>query len=375
MKKILIFSVVISLSALLFLFGLLMLKKNKPRVVESTILLTSTLTPTPTPAPKILTELNLEQMFSYKNPEEFQASDSSKIYLIATGDVIPARSANNKSFTKNDYTYPFLKTANFLKKGDITFSNLEAPLLKNCLPTTEGMIFCGSDKNIEGLKFAGIDIVNVANNHFGNYGKDGIEKTTELLKQNNINVVGTETNSDVIVVVKGKKFGFLGYNQIGSKEEGLSWIEEKKIQDQIKKLKNKVDYLIVQFHWGVEYVSDPNESQIKIARLAIDSGADLIIGNHPHWVQGVEMYKNKFIVYALGNFVFDQMWSQETKEGVVGLFTFNSVGLEDVSFYPVFIEDYSQPSFLDEKNSAKVLQRMKSSSDKIIKDNVSKMIN
>ena len=105
-----------------------------------------------------------------------------------------------------------------------------------------------------------------------------------------------------------------------------------------------------------------------MAHTAIDAGADLIIGNHPHWVQGVEEYKGKYITYAHGNYVFDQMWSQETREGVLGKYTFNNKQLINIEFIPIIIENYSQPRFATETEANNILQRMKESSSEISKE-------
>lgn len=107
------------------------------------------------------------------------------------------------------------------------------------------------------------------------------------------------------------------------------------------------------FHWGAEYVSVPQSAEgiapddpVEIAHLAVDAGADFIIGNHPHWVQAVELYRGKLIVYAHGNYIFDQMWSYETRVGVIGLYTFYDDKLVRVEFIPTIIEDYAQPRLL-----------------------------
>ncbi len=255
--------------------------------------------------------------------------------IIATGDIIPARSVNYQTVTRNDFKWPYLKTADLLKKADITFINLETPLLSKCPLTQEGMIFCGDARNIEGLVYAGIDIVNLANNHAGNYGKEGIDSTINLLNANNIAVTGID--GATILDIKGLKFAFLGYN-------ALSDLDEEKIKSEISMAKNKADIVVVAFHWGTEYTSEPDERQKYLGHLAIDSGADLIIGNHPHWIQSVEKYKGKHITYAHGNFIFDQEWSQKTKEGVVGKYTFKDKELINVEFFPVQINDYGQPS-------------------------------
>lgn len=105
--------------------------------------------------------------------------------------------------------------------------------------------------------------------------------------------------------------------------------------------------MIVSFHWGDEYTAEPNSRQRFLAHLAIDSGTDLIIGNHPHWVQTKEIYQGKLINYALGNFIFDQMWSDETRKGTLGWYVIEKdKGLVKTKYYPVLIENYSQPRFL-----------------------------
>jgi len=107
--------------------------------------------------------------------------------------------------------------------------------------------------------------------------------------------------------------------------------------------KKEADIVIVSMSWGVEYTDKPSDRQIALAHLAIDSGADLIIGNHPHWIQSDEQYNNTYIKYAHGNLVFDQMWSEETKKGVIGKYTFENGKLINKEFIPIYIKDYGQP--------------------------------
>ncbi len=276
------------------------------------------------------------------NIQPIQATTGIIRTIIATGDIIPARSVNYQTVTRNDFKWPYLKTADILKKADITFVNLETPLLSKCPLTQEGMIFCGDSRNIEGLVYAGVDIVNLANNHAGNYGKEGIDSTINLLNANKISVTGI--SGATILDIKGLRFAFLGYNDISKSQPGISNVDEEKIKTEIVMAKKSADIVIIAFHWGTEYTDKPNERQIYLAHLAIDSGADLIIGNHPHWIQTVEKYKGKHITYAHGNFIFDQEWSQKTKEGVIGKYTFKDKELINVEFFPVQINDYGQPS-------------------------------
>ncbi len=268
-----------------------------------------------------------DQIFDYIDPKlASEKNTQSNVYtIIATGDVIPARSVNAALVRQNNFTFPFEKTIDVLRSADAVFINLESPLVTNCLVTTAGMSFCGDPRFIEGLLYAGVSVANIANNHAGNYGASGIAQTVESLKKNNISVIGNGRAATLLI--RGKKFGFLGYTDIGSKEEGVAWANTTEIQKDIQVLKKEVDYVLVSFHWGTEYTATPTERQREIAYAAIDAGADLIIGNHPHWVQGTELYKGKHIAYAHGNYIFDQMWSQETREGVLGKYIFSDSGL------------------------------------------------
>lgn len=285
--------------------------------------------------------------------------------IIATGDIIPARSVNYQAVQRRDFKWPYLKTASITRTADITFANLESPLADKCPITQQGMIFCGDARNIEGLIFAGVDIASLANNHAGNYSTKGVEQTINLLNQNNILVTGV--NGLVIKEIKGIKFAFLGYNDIGKNQPGISNVDEEVIKQEIAEAKKHADIIIVTLHWGTEYKDQPDERQKYLGHLAIDAGADLIVGNHPHWIQPVEIYKGKLITYAHGNFIFDQMWSQKTREGVVGKYTFYDKQLVDIEFLPVQIENYGQPFFLEGTKKDSILTQMKKNSLKLLR--------
>lgn len=280
--------------------------------------------------------------------------------IVFTGDVAPARSVNFRVLENNDFNWPYLKTKDLTNNADFTVINLETPLIKNCPLTNEGMIFCADIRNVYGLVFAGVDLVSAANNHFANYGQSGIDETLEVLGKNNINVVGL--NDVFVKEIKGTKFSFLAYNDIEKEQIGIANVNEEKIKEDIQKAKELSDFIIVIFHWGVEYQDMPDDRQIKLAHLAIDNGADLIIGNHPHWIQPIEIYKDRVIVYAHGNFVFDQMWSIKTKQGIVGKYTFFNDKLIDIEFTPIQIEDYGQPNILEDEEKQSILNSLKEKS-------------
>ncbi len=311
------------------------------------------------PDPSPAEQLTLEQIFLKDLRTNF---GKNLITLIATGDVIPARSTNYQTTQRKNFTWAFEKTADVLKSADITFINLETPLMKNCQLINEGMRFCGSDKHIEGLVFAGVDVATLANNHAANFGKPGIDETRKLLEDNGILVTGL--SGPVFKEIRGIKFAFLGYSDI-EKTPLVSIADESKIQAEVSEAKKNADVVVVQYHWGTEYITPPEDRQRFLGKLTIDAGADLVIGNHPHWIKPIEFYKGKLITYAHGNFVFDQEWSQKTKEGIAGKYTFDGKNLVDVEYLPVEIVNYGQPYFLEGEKKKKILDELYNESLKI----------
>ncbi len=268
-----------------------------------------------------------------------------KILLVATGDIIPARSVNTRAIKHGDPAWAFRKIAPLLASGDITLINMESSLLENCPQTDYGFVFCGQASAMEGLVLSGVDVVNVANNHFANYGQEGIDETLKRFEKENMVASGLYNAQPIYKDVKGVRFAFLGYNDIGN-ELGLSPADTTLMSKEISEANKSADVVVVSMHWGIEYVALPNERQQALAHTAIDNGADLIIGNHPHWVQSDEYYKGKYIKYAHGNTIFDQMWSEETKKGVIGKYFFDGPNFVNVEFVKTYIKDYGQPEIV-----------------------------
>ncbi len=278
--------------------------------------------------------------------------------LVATGDVIPARSVNYKMVTYGDFLYPWRRTADFLRTtGDIRLINLEAPLIDGCPVTTEGMTFCGDPRAVQGLQYAGVSTACMANNHAGNYGFQGIDETRQHLRAVGIGWCGWDAVDTK--VVRGLRFAFLAYNTVGQR------FDYAQARRDIQAARHSADVVIVSVHWGKEYVSVPetapgiaDDDPRQVGHWIIDSGADLVIGNHPHHVQGVELYHGHLITYAHGNFIFDQMWSLETRQGVVGVYTFYGTRLVAVRYKPVMIDDYSQPHWASPADGLPIIQSM-----------------
>jgi poly-gamma-glutamate capsule biosynthesis protein CapA/YwtB (metallophosphatase superfamily) len=282
--------------------------------------------------------------------------------ILATGDVLLARTVNSRTTKDNDFLWPWRQTADVLTAADLTFINLETPLPKACPVILGGFTFCGDQRHVQGLKFGGVDIINLANNHAGNYGHEGVDETVELLRSHGFLISGFD--GPAYIEVKNQTFAFLGYNEVDV-QPGIALADSELIAHQVAEAKTNADVVIVQFHWGNEYTYQPSANQQRLAQLAVENGADVIIGNHPHWFEALEMIDGKFITYSHGNFIFDQMWSQETREGVVGRYTFYDNQLVDVEFLPILIEDFGQPGWLEGEAKQRILDRLKTETTKL----------
>lgn len=276
--------------------------------------------------------------------------------LMVTGDVLLARSVNARMVQKNDPSWPFQFVADRLRSADLTYINLETPLVENCPIKTDGMVFCGQPNNVEGLKFAGIDLVNLANNHIGNQGIDGVLSTVAILQKNSLDVTGYQ--DPLIKEMKGQKVAFLGFNEV-DQQPLVNHATEENIRSKVESARQQADVVIVQFHWGAEYTYQPTSRQQLFAQVAVEAGADLVIGAHPHWYQQISFINNKAVMYSHGNFVFDQMWSQETREGIAAQYTFQGKNLVDVEFLPLIIEEYGQPRWLEGPEKERVLTKLR----------------
>lgn len=289
------------------------------------------------------------------NPGDALPKDKT-VTLLATGDVMLGRSVNIKTKRAADFSYPYKHSQDELKTADIALINLEVPLVENCPIINSGFTFCADVKHIDGLAAAGIDVVNTANNHILNFGYTGLETTNRVVAKHGLTL--SNAAGPNYLNVKGTNFAFLGYNDLDYPTSLNLEKEKQLIKVQIAQAKQNADIVVVSMHWGNEYQSRPSARQRDLAHFIVDSGADLVVGNHPHWVQPVEVYHGKIIAYSHGNFIFDQTWSEKTKEGVVGKYTFFENRIVDIDFLPIYIEEIGQPKFIKDARGEKILFEM-----------------
>lgn len=301
------------------------------------------------------------------------------VTFLAVGDISLSRGIAYAIQKSGDPLLPFRGVEELLRSTDFNFGNLETPFSKSdAFTATETLVFNAPKTNIAGLKEYNFAVLNLANNHALDQGLDGVTTTTKLLNDNGLLHMGTGKTLDeawapAIIEKNGIKIGFIGasYSSINDGGQTLNnyvaRIEDtQRLTSQVSLLKSRVDFIVVTMHAGTEYTPKANLAQIDFAHAAIDAGADMVIGAHPHWVQNKELYcpgsgpppfrrsdeasaklgqgggrggedsghsdssstfvnsdrdqsdrpDCKWIYYSLGNFIFDQYWSEQTKKGL-----------------------------------------------------------
>jgi len=297
-----------------------------------------------------------------------------EVSLIATGDIMLSRSVEQLMAKRKDFALPFKPLEKITSAADITFGNLETAILPGRPIMTGEFNFRVDPASVAGLKLAGFDLVSLANNHTPNFGQVGLKSTFAALTKDGIKYVGaganeTEASAPALIEKQGIKFGFLAYvypdlpkgYQATENQAGVNFMNLDQLRADIASLKPQVDFVIVSMHDGVEYAAKPSQHQIEFAHTAIESGASLVIGHHPHVVQTLEKYQNGYIVYSLGNFIFDQLWSEETQRGMVIKVIFSPKQIQDIEFIPVKINSSFQPELAEAKIGQAVIGRLAAS--------------
>lgn len=274
------------------------------------------------------------------------------VKIVFVGDILLARGVGEKTESFG-YDYPYDKIKGILKDSDLTIGNLECAISSRGTPALkkESLLFRAAPENAPALKEAGFDVLNLANNHTMDFGREALTDTVDFLNSAGIKTFGAGKNRDtarkpLYIKVKGTVVGFLGFSAFPS--EGYFFLEDQpdvaqadmaSLGAEVKSAKEKCDVLIVSFHWGKEFDYYPVESQKSAAHVALDNGADIVVGHHPHVLQGVENYNGKPIFYSLGNFVFDRQNPRGTDETLILKVEMEKSKIERIELVPVKIID------------------------------------
>lgn len=209
---------------------------------------------------------------------------------------------------KYDYGWFLSGVKQIFQSDDLSLVNLETTFTNASKPAIKKFRFKGDPSYVRILKEASVEVVNIANNHTMDYLQKGFDDTVNALKKAGVEYSGRDYVP--CIYVKGVKVAFIGYT---------AWDSEvkEKLHKSILQAKGEAQLIIVSLHWGTERVYVQDKEQISLAHFCIDSGADAVIGHHPHVLQGVEYYKKRYIAYSLGNFCFGGNSNPTDKDSMI----------------------------------------------------------
>lgn len=298
-----------------------------------------------------------------------QAQSQDVVSISLLGDILLDRTVARYI---EDYgvDYPWEKVTSILGASDIVLGNLETSVgTGGQIDLNKQYTFQSKPETLKGMINAGVDGVAIANNHILDYGQEGFKQTLEHLDAYGIKYAGGGENIEaamqpIIWNKKGMKIGFLAFSRIiydvswyaTDKRPGILSAYDhyiKHVSETIGKARERVDFLIVSVHWGKELAQYPEEDEMKLGRLMIDSGADVIMGHHPHVLQGIEFYKDRPIVYSLGNFVFSSK-SQLSRTSMIFNLEVTQDGIINSYVVPVKI-NHCQPTPIEGAGSEEVI--------------------
>ncbi|MFS0722935.1 CapA family protein [Paenibacillus sp. 1P07SE] len=298
-------------------------------------------------------------------------ADEEEVLLSFVGDILLAGSVE-KLMRQHGWDYPYANVLSYLADADLSAGNLENPITLRGTPAEDKQyVFKGSPDSLPFLREAGIDIVGLANNHTLDMGVVGLMDTMDHLDQAGIPHVGAGANdtaafAPVILESRGIKVAYLSFSRVvpvveWKAERNRAGVAETydpaRAVAAIKAAKEQADLVMVMVHWGKERVDHPLDYQREMARAYIDAGADLIIGSHPHVLQGFEQYKGKWIAYSLGNFIFNMTATPATADTGVLDARCTRDGECRLKLHPMR-QVQSQPTPLAGADAAALLQRI-----------------
>ena len=297
------------------------------------------------------------------------------VTIAAVGDVMLARGLVTL-MDEHGAAYPFERVRHLLRDADLTIANLEGTFTERGRPADKLYTFRTPPRFAPGLAGAGIDLVSLGNNHAADFGPESLEDTLAALDASAVRYAGAgmdrnEARRPVVVEAAGLRIAFLSYTDVPcatfatGRSPGVARATVGAIGKDVRAARERADVVVVLLHFGVEYTDAPQPVQQKLARAAVDSGAALVLGHHPHALQGWEWYQDGLIVYSLGNFVFDldaddlANLGPRAFETVVLSVTLDAGGVLDVQAEPVVIdvvENRPRPATPDEAEA--ILQRL-----------------
>jgi poly-gamma-glutamate synthesis protein (capsule biosynthesis protein) len=302
----------------------------------------------------------------------YSTGKTPELSVIGVGDVMLG-SWVTPILSDQGIDYPFEKTARYIQSATFSIANLEAPFTTGGEPFEKRFNFKVPPAHSAGLRNAGFDVVTLANNHTLDYGETGLRSTIGTLKEIGLEHCGAglnleEAHRPAVLHSGGKKVAFFGYSMTFPKEfyakpdsAGTAYPEPELMAANLQAWRDSVDFVVVSFHWGAEKSETPKDYQIFFAHMAIDNGADLVLGHHPHVLQGLEIYKNRLIAYSLGNFAFGS-YSKYATESIVLKVYLNQEGLFYARCLPINVDNREvefQPVVVDGERGQQIISKLR----------------
>lgn len=263
------------------------------------------------------------------------AADSIKIRAVgdlAFGELDVRHRHGVATFLRKRGLGALLEGVRELLSADFVFGNLETSIIKTSAVATS---MVADPDQLVGIDKQGFSVLNVANNHIAEHGAEGVDSTLGFLRQRGIKTIGEAPDKEYsckpLLTESGiGTIGWLGYSLIPDKNCNGTYAyvspdESHRIISDVSRLAKECSHIVVSLHWGDEFVDHPSPSQIKFARSVIDAGASIVLGHHPHILQGFEHYGAGVIFYSLGNFVFDY-WQERLRRTAVADITITPHG-------------------------------------------------
>ena len=309
----------------------------------------------------------LDYVFNISEPVQETKPTIEPISIMLGGDVMLGRWVERAMQTQNNWRLPLENISQTTQRADLFMVNLESPFLEDASTTPiDSMIIHADPKGIETLKTAGVDMVSLANNHITDAGQTGLKQTFQILNEAGIKFIGAgETNSaaqeSVIVNIKNNRIGILSYTygvNFASSGVYFNQMDQERLAQDIQKIKPQTDLIIVSMHAGAEYAQNPNASQISFAHRAIDEGASIVFGHHPHVLQKAEKYNDGYTFYSLGTLVFDQAVNGSKTLGALINLKIENKKIVSVEILPTVIKNYSQVEFLEGAEKEAILNKL-----------------
>lgn len=289
-------------------------------------------------------------------PED-SAPVSSSVSLLFVGDIMLDRNVRLRSLKDGSRSYPFARLPNGWFDGfDYAVANLEGPVTDRRRPPEKSIDFLFDPEVVAALRETGIDAFSQANNHALDQGAEGYADSMRRLREAGFLAFGHQVQDGEVALatttVKGVKFAFLGWNTTDNP------LDRPAAERALAQAGATTDFQIAFLHWGQEYRDQPTADQIDTAHWLIDHGIDVVIGGHPHWVQGLSSYQGKPIAWSLGNFIFDQDFSLKTRQGLALALAFEPTS-RGVSLAPFPVQvDQSQPRLVTADEPVELRERL-----------------